>query len=52
MGFLHAEDIMGKGTLKEKLSPKQKISCSGCKKNQQGIKDLELQLKLVYLEDF
>ena len=25
MGFLHAEDIMGKGTLKEKLSPKQKL---------------------------
>ncbi len=25
MGFLHAEDVMGKGTLKEKLSPKQKI---------------------------
>ena len=25
MGFLHAQDVMGKGTLKEKLSPKQKI---------------------------
>lgn len=25
MGFLHAHDAMGKGTLKEKLSPKQKI---------------------------
>ena len=25
MGFLHAQDIMGKGTLKEKLSPKQKL---------------------------
>ena len=25
MGFLHAEDVMGKGTLKEKLKPKQKI---------------------------
>ena len=25
MGFLHAEDIMGKGTLKEKLKPKQKL---------------------------
>lgn len=25
MGFLHAEDVMGKGTLKEKLSPKQKL---------------------------
>ena len=25
MGFLHAQDIKGKGTLKEKLSPKQKL---------------------------
>ena len=25
MGFLHSEDVMGKGTLKEKLSPKQKV---------------------------
>ncbi len=25
MGFLHADDAIGKGTLKEKLSPKQKI---------------------------
>ncbi len=25
MGFLHAEDVMGKGTLKQKLSPKQKL---------------------------
>lgn len=25
MGFLHAHDAMGKGTLREKLSPKQKI---------------------------
>lgn len=25
MGFLHAQDIMGKGTLKEKLKPKQKL---------------------------
>lgn len=25
MGFLHAEDVMGKGSLKDKLSPKQKI---------------------------
>ena len=25
MGFLHAEDVMGKGSLKEKLSPKQKL---------------------------
>ena len=25
MGFLHAEDIMGKGTLKEKVTPKQKL---------------------------
>ena len=25
MGFLHAQDVMGKGTLKEKLSPKQKL---------------------------
>ena len=25
MGFLHADDTIGKGTLKEKLSPKQKI---------------------------
>ena len=25
MGFLHAQDIMGKGTLKDKLSPKQKL---------------------------
>ena len=25
MGFLHAHDAIGKGTLKEKLSPKQKI---------------------------
>ena len=25
MGFLHANDAMGKGTLREKLSPKQKI---------------------------
>jgi len=25
MGFLHAEDVMGKGSLKQKLSPKQKI---------------------------
>ena len=25
MGFLHAEDVMGKGTLKEKLKPKQKL---------------------------
>lgn len=25
MGFLHAEDIMGKGSLREKLSPKQKL---------------------------
>ena len=28
MGFLHAQDVMGKGTLKEKLSPKQKLG--GC----------------------
>ncbi len=25
MGFLHAQDVMGKGALKEKLSPKQKL---------------------------
>ncbi len=25
MGFLHAEDVIGKGALREKLSPKQKI---------------------------
>ena len=25
MGFLHAQDVMGKGALKDKLSPKQKI---------------------------
>lgn len=25
MGFLHAQDVMGKGTLKEKLKPKQKL---------------------------
>lgn len=25
MGFLHAQDVMGKGSLKDKLSPKQKI---------------------------
>ena len=25
MGFLHAEDVMGKGTLKDKLKPKQKL---------------------------
>ncbi len=25
MGFLHAQDVMGKGTLKQKLSPKQKL---------------------------
>lgn len=25
MGFLHAEDVMGKGTLKEKLRPKQRL---------------------------
>lgn len=25
MGFLHAQDVMGKGNLKEKLSPKQKL---------------------------
>ena len=25
MGFLHAEDVMGKGTLKEKLKPKQRL---------------------------
>ena len=25
MGFLHAQDVLGKGTLKEKLSPKQKL---------------------------
>lgn len=25
MGFLHAEDVRGKGTLKEKLKPKQKL---------------------------
>ena len=25
MGFLHAEDVMGKGSLKEKLKPKQKL---------------------------
>ena len=25
MGFLHAEDVMGKGSLKDKLSPKQKL---------------------------
>lgn len=25
MGFLHAQDVMGKGTLREKLSPKQKL---------------------------
>ena len=25
MGFLHAQDVMGKGTLKDKLSPKQKL---------------------------
>ncbi|HNW26293.1 MAG TPA: Rne/Rng family ribonuclease [Candidatus Gastranaerophilaceae bacterium] len=25
MGFLHAEDVMGKGSLREKLSPKQKL---------------------------
>ena len=25
MGFLHAQDVMGKGTLKEKLTPKQKL---------------------------
>lgn len=25
MGFLHAEDVMGKGSLKEKLTPKQKL---------------------------
>ncbi|MBR5555943.1 Rne/Rng family ribonuclease [bacterium] len=25
MGFLHAQDVMGKGSLKEKLSPKQKL---------------------------
>ncbi len=25
MGFLHAQDVMGKGTLKEKLSPRQKL---------------------------
>ena len=25
MGLLHAQDVMGKGTLKEKLSQKQKL---------------------------
>ncbi len=25
MGFLHAQDVMGKGTLKDKLKPKQKL---------------------------
>lgn len=25
MGFLHAQDVMGKGSLREKLSPKQKL---------------------------
>lgn len=25
MGFLHAEDVMGKGSLKQKVSPKQKL---------------------------
>ena len=25
MGFLHAEDVMGKGTLKDKLKPKQRL---------------------------
>ncbi len=25
MGFLHAQDVMGKGSLKDKLSPKQKL---------------------------
>ncbi len=25
MGFLHAEDVMGKGSLKQKLTPKQKL---------------------------
>ena len=25
MGFLHAQDVMGKGSLKEKLSPKQRL---------------------------
>lgn len=25
MGFLHAQDVMGKGSLKDKLSPKQKV---------------------------
>ena len=25
MGFLHAQDVMGKGALKDKLSPKQKL---------------------------
>ena len=25
MGFLHAQDVMGKGSLKEKISPKQKL---------------------------
>lgn len=25
MGFLHAQDVMGKGALKDKLSPKQKV---------------------------
>ena len=32
MGFLHAADVIGKGGLQDKLSPKQKIDGSGCKR--------------------
>ena len=31
MGFLHAQDVMGKGSLKDKLSPKQRLIVQGVK---------------------
>ena len=51
MGFLHAQDVMGKGSLKDKLSPKQKLIVQVVK-NLQDIKDLELLQKSAFLEDF
>lgn len=44
MGFIHTDDIQGKGTLTEKVQPKQKLIVQVVKKNRQATKAQELQL--------
>ena len=51
MGFLHAEDVMGKGTLKEKLKPKRK-NYKICKSSTYYKKYACKKYKAVYIPSF